>query len=144
LLPVTFNDEAGHTTVGVFETVDGGANWSLLSLVPLQGIVGPGTDPPDTAFLDSQSLVVLDPASTELTEVSSEPARKRGGAGPQRGLHSTGVRPGLAPFETPPGGEAALGVVHRETCVEKFKCTLITELLATRDSGESWNAVTPP
>lgn len=144
LLPVTFNDEAGQTTVGVFETVDGGANWSLLSLVPLQGIVGPGIDPPDTAFLDSQSLVVLDPGSTELTEVSAASARKRGGAMPQRDLGANGVRPGLAPFEVPPGGDAALGVVYRETCVEKVECTVVTELLATEDSAESWNAATPP
>jgi hypothetical protein len=145
LLPVTYNDEEGHTTVGVFETTDDGASWSLLSLVPLKGIVGPGINPPDTGFIDSQSLVVLDPGSTELTLVSSAPKRlQAAGASPQQDLEASGVRPGLTPFEAPANSEDAFGVVHRESCEEKAECTLITELLVTHDSAESWMAVTPP
>ncbi len=144
LLPVTYNDEEGHTTVGVFETTDGGESWSLLSLVALKGIVGPGIDPPDTGFIDSQSLVVLDPGSTELTLVSSSPKRMQAGAAPQQDLEASGVRPGLTPFEAPGSSGDAFGVVHRESCVEKVECALVTELLVTHDSAESWTAVTPP
>jgi photosystem II stability/assembly factor-like uncharacterized protein len=157
LLPVTYNGagEGGNesTTVGVFQTSDGGEDWSLLSTVPLKGIVGPGSAPPDTSFVSDQALIVQDPASTSATLVS-QPASASKPNGPSyipsaagattRPLSAASAPDGISTFAAAPGGADAFAVVNRNVCASKSQCTTTNELLLTSDGSRSWTPVTPP
>jgi photosystem II stability/assembly factor-like uncharacterized protein len=150
LLPVTYNTTSGGTTVAVFETLDGGGSWTLLSLVPLKGIMGPGDDPPDTSFLSARALVVHDPGSTTATRVTlPAPTRgpsyvPQGAAAAAQPLAVASAPDGITPFTTAPGEEDAFAVVNRNSCSSKTECTTTNELLLTTDGSRSWSAVTPP
>ncbi len=157
LLPVTYNGtgEGGNesTTVGVFQTSDGGENWSLLSTVPLKGIVGPGSAPPDTSFISDQALIVQDPGSTSATLVSQTAAASEShvpsyipsaAGATTRPLSASSAPDGISTFAAASGGDDAFAVVNRNVCASKYQCTTTNELLLTTDGSRSWTPVTPP
>jgi photosystem II stability/assembly factor-like uncharacterized protein len=138
LLPVTFNGNIGETSVGIYSTSDGGSDWTLLSQVPLKGSIGAGANPPDTAFLGPDSVVVEDPGSTQLMRVDT--AAKAGHS--EKSLPATGL-PAFAPMQFA-DSEHGLAVLNEEVCREKTDCSVVSKLLLTDDGGESWTASAAP
>jgi photosystem II stability/assembly factor-like uncharacterized protein len=144
LLPVTYNDGQGRTEVGVWETQDFGETWGLSSLVPLEGVVGPGSDPPDASFITPESLVIQDPGSAAATVVSTPAAARQEGAAKTQELPAASAPSGLMPFAAAPGGGDAFGVVERNSCTTKTECTSVNELLVTEDGGRTWSPAPSP
>jgi photosystem II stability/assembly factor-like uncharacterized protein len=140
LLPVTFTDEDGNATVGIYATTDAGASWSLSDTVALKGSVGPGIDPPVAAFAGGNEVLISDPGSSELVRVDVSPAERS--AASEHRVSPEGL-PAFAPLGFA-GPEAGIAVLNEEVCKEKVECQVESKLLVTQDGGESWHESRAP
>jgi photosystem II stability/assembly factor-like uncharacterized protein len=139
-LPVTFTDEEGDATVGVYATTDAGASWSLITAIPLNGSIGPGTVPPVAAFAGDEEVLISDPGSAELVRVDVSPTERS--APSERTISPAGLT-AFAPLDFA-GSEAGIAVLNEEVCEEKAECRVQSTLLVTQDGGESWQQSRTP
>jgi photosystem II stability/assembly factor-like uncharacterized protein len=155
VLPVTFDGDFGHSAVGLYATSDAGSSWTPSSLVSLQGSIAPAPDPEEVAFSGPRTVVIQDPATAGLQQVTvpSGPGSTAWSQGEDQSsplaaqVAATGLPTGVSPVSFPEDeGEPKFGfaVVNSEKCEDKTECTAYHALLVTEDGGRTWNPAAGP
>lgn len=139
LLPVTFSKPEYETEVGVYASSDGGDSWTLGSVVPVAGATEPGLAV-ETSFPDPDTVAIVNPESSVLSIVASEPpggseegARSPGSSMSRRVVDTKGL-PGSALVDFS-GAQDGLALVDSASCPG---CSEEGALLFTEDGGQSW------
>lgn len=135
VLPVTLPGERTSSVV-FLTTRDKGRTWREAARAQVPGSVGSGTAIPASPAAQNNTLVVVAPDGSEIVRVPL-------GGGQARRVKPRGLRKGVVRVKLTTEQIGWATSTSSSCAGDKTDCTSSTDLLVTRDGGESWQPANP-